>query len=96
MKKALIAALLCLNVGLLLALVLGAGVPTAEAQVAGGGRDYIMVTGHLSKDRDAVFILDLSSRRLVALKMSPEVNNPKLLSFRGRDLRRDFGRAVER
>ena len=92
MRKGLIVLLVCVNVGLLAALLAGTGVPRAEAQVVGGGRDYLMMTGHIADDRDALWVLDLARRRLAAFRFDSKKN--RLLPYRGRELKEDFrGRA---
>ena len=90
MKRKLIAALVCINVGLLLALVLGVGTHRAEAQVIGGGTDYLVVTGQIGSDWDAVYIIDLRQRLLAALRW--DKTHKRLTAFRGRPMLRDFGR----
>jgi hypothetical protein len=96
LKKALIAALVCLNVVLCLALVYGAATPRAEAQVRGGYRnDYLLVTGEAGDRRDfsdeALYVLDLANRRLAAWRFNTE--NQRLVPVRpGRELPQDFRR----
>lgn len=68
MKYALIVGLVCLNVALLAALLLGSLTPTANAQVVGGGTDYLMMTGRVATDTDALYVLDLASQKLAVLK----------------------------
>jgi len=89
MKKALIVSLVCVNAGLLAALLLGAAAPPAQAQVYGGGTDYLVVSAQLAVDWDALWVLDLSKRRLRAFGFNKQSN--RLLPFGGgRDLARDF------
>ena len=91
MKKALIVSLLCLNVALLAALVLGANSPEAKAQVGGARKytDYIMLTGQIWQDNDAVYVVDMSTKRLASWQF--EKTRKRLVPFRVRDLNRDFG-----
>lgn len=90
MKKGIILALAAVNVVLLAVLLLGASTPSARAQVVGGGSDYILHTAQIGSDWDAVWITDLRSRRMVAFRF--DKTDKELKAYRGRDLRRDFGR----
>ena len=91
MRTGLIVALVCVNVGLLLALVLGTAVPSAQAQVAGGGTDYMMLTGKMQgTTADALYVLDLASRKLIAFKFDPTTK--RLVAMKGRLLVQDFNR----
>lgn len=94
MKQMIIVALMCLNASLLVAIVFGTGTPAAEAQVIGGGTNYIMVTGNLRENYDAIYIVDLGKRRLAALKFDKKggLKKGKLLISGIRDLPRDFGK----
>lgn len=88
MKKVLIVSLVCVNAGLLAALLLGTGAQPAQAQ-AYGGADYLVVTAQIAVDWDAVWVLDLTKRRLRAFGFNKQ--NNRLLPFGGgRDLARDF------
>jgi hypothetical protein len=87
MKKALIVTLVCVNAGLLAALLLGTAQP-AQAQ-AYGGADYLVVTAQIAVDWDAVWVLDMAKRRLRAFGFNKQSN--RLVPFGGgRDLARDF------
>ena len=88
MKRALIVTLVCLNLALIAALVLGASTPPARAQAFRGGADYLMVTAAFSSSNDAVYVLDMAQRRLVALAYDKTAK--RLLPMRGRQLERDF------
>jgi len=90
MKKAVIVTLVCVNAALLAALVLGAGAPKAEAQVFRGGADYLMMTGHIGTDWDAVYIIDLAQRRLAAWQFNK--TRKRLVAIGVRDLKNDFRR----
>ncbi len=89
MKKAIILTLAVVNVALLAALVWGP-TPTAHGQVSRGGTDYLMVTGQIGEDWDAVYIVDLSSRRMLAWRYDKGRRN--LVPYRGRELVNDFSR----
>jgi len=72
-----IAILVCANVSLLLALILGAGVPKADAQAGYGAilpNNTIMITGRIDQDEDALYILDLASERLQAWEFERKGN----------------------
>ena len=94
MKRTLIVVLVCANLALLVALLFGPAAPRAEAQVARGGVDYLMVTGQIGSDWDGVYILDLGSRRLLAMRW--DKTKKQMLPIRGRRLRNDFGRTQPR
>lgn len=87
MKKLLIVALMCINVALLLALVLGSGIREVKAQ---GFRktDYIMLTGKVGSGQDAIFVVDLARDRLAAWRY--EERRKRLVPYRGREFERDF------
>ena len=90
MKQALIVALVCLNAALLVALVFGTATPTAEAQVVGGGANYLLMTGRIGGQYDGVFLLDLKTRQIAAVRL--DKNRKRLVGLAKRDLTRDFGR----
>ena len=91
MKQALLVGLICLNAALVVALVFGATRTTASAQVVGAAGNYVVVTGQIGSDSDAVYVLDLASRRLAAWKWDRTSKRMVALG-RGRELARDFGR----
>jgi len=93
MKQAVIAALVCFNAALLLALMFGPGTPRADAQVYRGGTDYIMVSGRIGTDSEALYIVDLAQRRLVGLRYDRQ--NKRMQRIRPRDLTNDFRRETE-
>jgi hypothetical protein len=88
MKKAIVITLVGINAALLVALMLGTSTPTAEAQVARGGADYLMVTGHVGKDWDAVYVLDMGARRILGWQFNKTTK--RLEPYRGRSLETDF------
>ena len=90
MKKTLIAALVCVNVALVVALILGPGTPRAEAQPFRGAVDYLMITGQISDGYDALYVIDLAKRRMLAWKL--DRTRKVLVPYRGRELRNDFAR----
>ena len=90
MKKTLIVALVAVNVALIAALVLHAWTPQAKAQVFRGAPDYLVLTGRIGTDWDAVYIIDLKSRKLGVWRF--DKTRKQLVQLRGRMLREDFGR----
>ena len=89
MKKALIVALVCINVALLAALI-GMNLRTAQAQTERGGNNYLMVAGRIPDGLDAVYVVDLKTRRLAAWSFDRTAK--KLRIFPPRPLGRDFPR----
>jgi len=90
MKKALIVALICVNFALLAALILGPAVPKVQAQAVRGAPDYLLVTGKVGADWDAVYLIDLAKRRLLGLRW--DRTRRQMLPIRGRAFRTDFDR----
>jgi len=89
MKRAIILALVCINLGLLAALIAGT-VQEAQAQTMRGASDYLMVTGKIEANFDAIYILDLKTRRLAAWQFDRTAK--RLRPFKGRVLTTDFPR----
>jgi len=94
MKKAIIAMLVCVNVGLLVTLILGTGVPKAKAQATFPGsvmpNNTIMITGQISDDEDAVYILDMASETLKALEFQGKGAAKRLRPLGTKDLKIDL------
>lgn len=90
MKKTLIVSLVCVNVVLLLALIV-LNTDRAEAQSLRGGNDYLVVTGRIEATVDAVYVLDMKTRRLAAWRFDP--NTKRLRPYKGRLMTADFGAA---
>lgn len=86
MKHALIVALVCLNLALLVALVSGA---TAQAQSVGGRSDFLLINGLINRGEDVVYVVDTGARRLAVLRYS--VATGRVSAVSGLDLKRDFG-----
>ena len=94
MKKTLIVILVCVNLALLLGLVFSPTARKAEAQVFRGGTDYLMITGHINRDWDAVYVIDLARRQLLGWRF--DKGRKRLLPIRGRRLKDDFRREQEK
>lgn len=89
MKKAVIVTLVGVNAALLLGLMLGVDAPKAQAQIIGARTDYLVLTGKVSKNLDAVYVIDVGKKRMIALHM--DRTQKRLLPFRGaRRLDKDF------
>lgn len=88
MKKAILVALVCINVGLVLALVFGANTPQAKAQGFGAGGNYIAATGQYGEGQEILYVVDLDAGRMIAWHYN---QTGKRLSVVGtRELKRDF------
>jgi len=93
MKKEIIALLVCVNVGLLLALILGAGVPAARAYPGAGSimpNNTIIITGQIRDDEDAVYVIDMATERLGAWKFEGKGAAKRLRPIGVRDLKTDL------
>ena len=88
MKKALIVALVCINI-LLVAVLVNFNATTAQAQTERGANDFIMVTGRVESSFEAIWVLDLKTRRLGAWRF--DRTSKKLVPYTGRILTTDFG-----
>jgi hypothetical protein len=81
--------LIGVNVVLVCALV-GMAIPPrpAMAQAIGAAGNYLMVTGNIQSDYDAIYLIDLSQRQLYAFTVK---RGQPAFEFRGvRDLVQDF------
>ena len=87
MKKTFIVALVCVNVVLLAALV-AVDLDKASAQTLRGGNLFIMATGKIESTFDAVYVVDMKSRRIGAWRFDRTAK--RLVSYKGRDLEADF------
>lgn len=94
-KPALIVVLVALNLALLAALAFVAPGPTpAYAQAVPQADNYVLVTGKIQDDHDALYLLDLASRTLHVLTLDM---NSRRLQYRGsRSLIADFARTPVR
>jgi len=91
MKTLIVAALICLNVGLLAALVWTA-TPAALGQADSNqyfrDTNYVMVAGNLETGYEALYIIDMGSQQLLGLKY--DRTNKRLLPLARRNLKSDF------
>lgn len=90
MKRALVVTLVGINAALLLALVFGANASDAKAQGMVGARtDYLIMTAHIGRDNDAVYVLDVRRQGMVAFRF--DRTKKILIPFRrARKLKTDF------
>jgi hypothetical protein len=75
---------------LLLCVLVGMAIPPrpAMAQAIGGAGNYLMVTGNIQSDYDAIYIIDLAQRQLYTFTVK---RGQAAFEFRGvRDLQQDF------
>ncbi len=89
MKKALIVALVCINI-LLVAVLVNFNATKAQAQTERGANNYIMVTGRVESSFEAVWLLDLKTRKLGAWRF--DRTRKILVPYTGRILTTDFGK----
>jgi len=88
-KTTLLALLICVNLVLLTALCLSAySLPTAVAQGAGLAGNYMVVTGEIQDQYDALYVVDLRARTLHAFYW--DKGRRELVYSDGRSLERDF------
>jgi len=87
MKKALIVALVCINI-LLVAMLINSNATKAQAQTERGANDFVMVTGRVESGFEGVYVLDLKTRKLGAWRYDRNVK--KLVPYTGRSLTTDF------
>ena len=85
MKKLLIAALVCVNVALLGALLTDSATGQAPAGRSG---DYVLFTGKIAQDHDAVYLIDLPTGQMVAWRFDSAAK--RLTPYRARLLGGDF------
>jgi hypothetical protein len=92
MKRVLLAALIAMNV-VLLVCVLHVNSPAAHAQAARGAPDYLAVTARVNgSGKDALFLLHLGQRKMVAWVPNVSTGRLEIVGRAPSDLRRDFGR----
>ena len=88
-KKMLLTLVLCANLVLLTGIVLLTATPrTALAQGTGLAGNYLLVSGQIQSQFDALYMLDLRERALHCFYFVKGTNNLEYAGFR--DLERDF------
>ena len=87
-KKTLVLALVGLNV-LLLGLLVHQAIPQAQAQ-SFRTTDYVVMTGSMGTNFEVLFIVDLSSKKMIALKFDKTSKKMALMKNYERDLLKDF------
>ncbi len=88
-KTTLLATLVALNLGLFAGIVMIAYQPTpAYAQAAALSGNYMMVTGEIQNEYDAIYMIDLRERILHSFIY--ERGRRRLMYTDSRDLERDF------
>ncbi len=90
MKKVLIVSLVGLNLALLAGLVLGVHSPAARAQTVWRATDYLLFTGNIESDYDAIYVFDMASQKLGAWKF--DRTTKRLRPYRTKEVARDFVR----
>lgn len=88
-KSTCVALLVCLNLVLLTALCLASySLPTAAAQGTGLAGNYLMISGEIQSDYDALYIIDIRSRALHSFYY--DKGRRQLVYSDWRDLEKDF------
>lgn len=87
MKKALIVALVCVNI-VLVAMLINFNVNNAQAQTERGANNFILTTGRIESGFEAVYVIDLKTRKMGAWRF--DRNAKKLVPYKGRILTTDF------
>lgn len=90
-RRSLVILLVGVNLTLLAALILTNGrLPVAYAQAAPLGQNYAIVAAEIRDGVDALYVLDMSTRRLHVFVPNRNLTDRRLLYAGWRDLRRDF------
>lgn len=88
-KRVVILTLVCLNMALL-GLLVFLNTPAASAQQTEfRSTDYLVVTGRVGEDLDALYVLDLAQQKLAVIKY--DKTNRQLAPLATRTLPSDFG-----
>lgn len=95
-KRSLLVLLVGLNLALLAALILSVYTPPAAyAQAPGRSGDYLLVSGRIQAEHDAVYLFDLRNRLLHVFRAVP--GQPiNVVAVDTRELARDFRRGEGR
>ena len=90
-KRGLIVLLVGVNLVLLASLILMNWRPAAAyAQATPLGQNYLMVAAEIKDGVDALYVVDLTQRRMHAFVPSRDYNDRRLFYVGFRDLQRDF------
>ena len=90
-KRGAIVLLIGINLTLLAILLLAAWrPPAAMAQAVPLGSNYLMVAGEVRDAADALYVFDLSKRRMHVFAPNVDQNNRRINYVGFRDLERDF------
>ncbi|QDV90647.1 hypothetical protein RAS2_17290 [Phycisphaerae bacterium RAS2] len=94
-KRAIIVLLVGVNLLLLATLILSTPSSSqAYAQAAPLAQNYLMVGGQIRRGQDALYVIDLATRRLHVFVTSRAQNDRKVFHAGVRDLQREFRGAV--
>ncbi len=92
-KRTLVTALVGLNLFLLALLMISAySLPAARAQAAGGGANYILLTGETQKDTDVLYLFDLRNRNMLVIEGRRAGQSARLVFRDARNLAADLRR----
>ena len=91
-KNIVIVGLVCVNLALLTAVVIKAADAKPAYGQIGVGSAYLMVAGRIQTNYQAVYVIDLQSRQLMAFKVGHGRPRVQRAIARPRMLRRDFRR----
>lgn len=92
-KRTLVTVLVGLNLFLLALLMLSAySLPAARAQAAGGGANYLLLTGEAQKDTDVLYLFDLRNRNLLVIEGRRVGQGARLVLRDARNLAADLRR----
>ncbi len=90
-KRSLVVLLVGVNLVLLATLMLWTWrLPEARAQIAPLGQNYVIVAGQIRDGVDAVYVIDLSQRRLHVFLPNRNQANRTVLYGGYRDLQKEF------
>jgi hypothetical protein len=90
-KRALIVLLLGVNLLLLTTLIVASWhLPAAYAQGVPLGQSYLIVAAEMRDGVDALYIVDLSQRRLHVFVPNRDMNDRRMFYVGFRDMQRDF------
>jgi hypothetical protein len=90
-KRAVIVLLAGANLLLLAVLIIGSWrLPAAHAQAVPLNSNYLMVAGEIRDGADALYVFDLSRRRMHVFVPNVDQNNRRIVYRGARDLERDF------